>query len=87
MSAASSFAEDYPESAPGPAWQLDLAFPTKVAPGHSAVDPHRLLQGRVGRKDLSGAVFSGAGFARQYVARAQALYQLLVPVWLVPAAS
>ena len=82
---ASPFAEDYPESSPDPEWQLFLAFSAGYAPGHLAVEPYRLSQGRVAWGDLPGASYGGAGFAYQYVSRAQSWCQLLVQLCLSPA--
>ena len=55
-----------------------------MAPEHLAVEPYLLLQGRVDWNDSSGAL---RGYERQFVARAQALRQLLVQIWWAPAVS
>ena len=55
------FAEDYPETSVGAAWFLYRAVSKKFAPNHVAVEPYRLLQDEVARRDLPGALFSGDG--------------------------
>ena len=74
-------AKDYPKSSADPAWQQYWALSSRPVPNHRAVDAYCLLQGTVERNELSGALYAGYGYVYQYVARAQALCQLLVQVW------
>lgn len=83
----SLFAEDYPRTSVGPVRLLYRAVSRKFVLNHLAAEPYGQLQGEVARRDLSGALFSDDGYVYHYVARTQALRQLLVPAWSPPALS
>ena len=84
---ASLFAGDCQCTRTDPAGLLFSAFSSSLVPSHSDVEPYRLLQGLMDWEDLCGALRGSDGFAYQYIARAQASRQLLVQIWLAPAAS
>ena len=63
------------------------SFSSRLVPGHLAIGLYRLLQAREDWEELSGALFGSDGYVYRYVARPQALSQLLVKIRSAPAGS
>ena len=80
------FSSDVPPCCTSPARLLYKMFLGRRAALHLAAQYCRMHQSRPGAPELPGGLFS-SGFASQYAARARALLQALVSMWLSPTAS
>ena len=77
------FARDYPSPMSGAEWYLYEALSKSHLPLTLQVEPYRITESMPASPSLRGSL-DGHGLVYQYVARIQALVQLLVEVWLTP---
>ena len=83
---ATAFFPDAPSCCASSAWMLYKMLQDTWAAEHPAAQSFRMYGSAPGAPEMRGSLF-GRYFAFQYAARAQAFLQLLVSMWLLPAAS
>ena len=77
------FVRDFPSPMRCPEWCMYEALSEKLLPMVHRVNPYRITECTPTSPSLSGSL-KGAGYLYQFVARIQALVQLLVEIWLTP---